>query len=303
VLLIHGVWSSAQTWDYFYPLVQLPGYDSRFNVTRLDYSATSAQGFGLNAAVVLPLVINAVQQFKVASSVAAVQADIVAHSMGGNVVRAFAAASYFRRAGNFLRGDVHKLITIDTPYAGSQLAANLLNSTPVCRAFWGGVLGRTVAGAVADLATGSGALAALQTAGLPFPVHAIAGAASSEQASAAESSAAMSVIELACWRLDPNLRLLGPTGTFEGVFGGASDLIVSQTSQQPTASLGIPSTLTNYPGIVHSVDSSLFTNGPDALSRGIANSQYTYFDSGNGQLVIELLNTSVQSTAFGPRQP
>ena len=110
VVLIHGIWSSEHTWDYFTPLVTVmpsgeptspPQYDSRFNVYRIDYSANNAAHVSQiesMAGGAFEQLTDALNNFKTAYSIcgrgdilppciAAVQADIVAHSMGGLVAR------------------------------------------------------------------------------------------------------------------------------------------------------------------------------------------------------------------------
>jgi hypothetical protein len=120
--------------------------------------------------------------------VADVQADVVAHSMGGVIIRTLAAppipsGSYtFYSNDNFGAGDIHKLITIDTPHLGTPVATQLLASSNQCVAnmltsFGESVIssqvidGAIVSGAVNDLSGDghggslSAALSALQTQG------------------------------------------------------------------------------------------------------------------------------------------
>jgi triacylglycerol esterase/lipase EstA (alpha/beta hydrolase family) len=61
-------------------------------------------------------------------TVASIQADIVAHSMGGIITRYFAAFLFFLNDVSFPtfgQGPVHKLITIDIPHFGTPLATQL----------------------------------------------------------------------------------------------------------------------------------------------------------------------------------
>jgi pimeloyl-ACP methyl ester carboxylesterase len=58
--------------------------------------------------------------------IAATQADVIGHSMGGLLARVYASQKYnpqYRRAENFNRGDISRLITICTPHHGTELPA------------------------------------------------------------------------------------------------------------------------------------------------------------------------------------
>jgi triacylglycerol esterase/lipase EstA (alpha/beta hydrolase family) len=54
-------------------------------------------------------------------SVAAVQADVVAHSMGGDVARTMPTLATFTGQSTYGLGPVHKLITIGTPHRGNSV--------------------------------------------------------------------------------------------------------------------------------------------------------------------------------------
>ena len=303
VALVHGLWSPPSARDFLSPLVDANSmtYDSRFSVTRLNYAATNAQGFTPNATLVLQQLDDFINIFKTGSfgfSVAAVQADIVAHSMGGDIIRTFATLPRFLRLDNYASGDVHKLISIDTPYTGSPFASNLLASNGFCKAKFKDFGRNTAGGAISDLAGGSPILkTTLAQPTVGISAHAIAGGASLPQTQAAEINASFLGLNIACPSLLSN-------GHFQGVFGGPSDLIVSQSSQSGTGvtvtggSLPLPTDV--VPGIIHAADPQIFPLGPDALSRGvdIANKAIVFSDSGNGQRVIDLLNSSVLSNAF-----
>ncbi|GEM_PF-5888278 len=56
---------------------------------------------------------------------AATQADVIGHSMGGLLARVYASDQYnptYERLENFNQGDIHRLITLNTPHHGSELA-------------------------------------------------------------------------------------------------------------------------------------------------------------------------------------
>lgn len=145
IVLVHGLWSDASTWSDFTPLLG----DPRFSIFRANYGSlvqtaanttpsgggssisANALGFAFNARYVAPQIDSSVNSFKTGRNpanipVADVQADIVAHSMGGNITRTMPLMPGFASATTFARGDVHKLITIDTPHLGSPLAIDIL---------------------------------------------------------------------------------------------------------------------------------------------------------------------------------
>ena len=115
----------------------------------LQSAKANALGFQFNAPGVLRQIIGWIDAFKAGANtqdipVAAVQADIVAHSMGGDIVRTLPlqppqqgafqvdAPESFLSSPNFDQGLIHKLIAIDTPHFGSVLATKLLNGQNNC---------------------------------------------------------------------------------------------------------------------------------------------------------------------------
>jgi PGAP1-like protein len=110
---------------------------------------------------------NFIVNYGILNNVGAVQADVVAHSMGGDIARTMAGLSAFTSQNNYGLGSVHKQITIGTPHTGTQLAFDLLpgpagDPNACVRNAWnrfGGdvssmtatVNGSTVDGAVGDL--------------------------------------------------------------------------------------------------------------------------------------------------------
>lgn len=224
---------------------------------------------------------NDLAQFKSEKNVAAVQFDIVGHSMGGLVTRAFALQKSYLSDANYHEGIVHKLITIDTPHEGSAFAQRLEESNLICRSLWPYKVGQ----AVMDLIPGSSLLTKLTSSGKQLLMaHAIVGAASPDQASVALSNWNLAD-SLAC----PNLL---PADGFVGVFNGeASDLIVSVSSQSSTAVGFSLDSITTTSSVIHALDTTLFTLGPDALNRLLQGNTFRRADGSNPQEVIRLLNT------------
>lgn len=145
LVLVHGLWSDPATWNDFTPLLG----DPRFSIFRANYGSltepiasaipsgagssvsANALGFEFNARYVAPQIDSFVNSFKRGRNpagipVSDVQADIVAHSMGGNITRTMPVMQGFASDTTFARGNVHKLITIDTPHLGSPVAIDIL---------------------------------------------------------------------------------------------------------------------------------------------------------------------------------
>ena len=329
LVLIHGLWASASSWDDFTPLIN----DPRWFISRADYSTiiggqiksysppvpswakssiasspSSALGFAYNAPTVLLQIYNFINSFKNGTNpanvpVAGVQADIVAHSMGGDITRTLPSITQFYHPITFTLGFVHKVITIGTPHWGSPLATMLLTSSNECVR---GVLatngspsftsvtfknGTKTSGGVADLqgdGFGGGLSAALQKLQNPIP-HAlptalIQGLESQSQLDGLNSSSAAQAIRLLCFT-DPLAKDLTSSG-WPKIFGQESDSIVPALSA--VAGLSI---FTVANGVIHSQSSEELGFGPPAE-----------LDAAGGipDTVIDLLNTPVNSSTYVP---
>jgi len=184
LLLVHGIWSDATTWTM--PL----GRDARWsnNMMSANYGTTHAASYATNTPLVefqLRDLIRSVRRgFRVPSGqtgIAVTQVDVVAHSMGGVLAR----RTWELRDDNYRAGDIHKLITLDSPHFGSA-AADTLESLRtsflnidlpeydfIAALMLGGGWDIT-GGAVEDLATTSQATRSLPATDIPS--HAIVGA-------------------------------------------------------------------------------------------------------------------------------
>jgi triacylglycerol esterase/lipase EstA (alpha/beta hydrolase family) len=60
-------------------------------------------------------------------SIAATQVDVVGHSMGGLMARGYTQQQDYKNPHNYMKGYIHRLITIGTPHFGGQLAGPLYN--------------------------------------------------------------------------------------------------------------------------------------------------------------------------------
>jgi pimeloyl-ACP methyl ester carboxylesterase len=114
LMLIHGIWSKPDAWSGSW---SNPGTETSL----ADYHKTNASSFSVNSPSVEGFVADALELAR-NDGYAATQADVVGHSMGGILTRLYVASSDFERVDNFNAGDVHRLVTLDTPHFGTSLA-------------------------------------------------------------------------------------------------------------------------------------------------------------------------------------
>lgn len=316
VVLVHGLWESLSDWNTFTPLVN----DSNFFIKRANYNfsitgitdstpdfppdilaktTTNALGFTFNASFVLGQIIGFIDDFKSSQQVAAIQADLVGHSMGGNVARNLPLIPGFFSDKTFGKGTIHKIVTIGTPHLGTPLATQLLKNANSCvrdqlaanenisfrsvsfqgRTFDGGVFeleGDGVGGAL------SRALRSLQQSGSRLlPTAMVAGVMSQAQLNGlSDLFSAATFIRLRCAG-DPLANSLNfqdwPT-----IFGQDSDAIVPLTSQ--------------LNGLFGSRFTAVHSSGTVRLG---FRPPHEYEEASNISLeVIKLLNASLTSGSF-----
>ena len=328
VVLVHGLWGTPSDFDNFTPFLS----DPRFAIQRANFSFNighqivastpwyfdtdaadaNSLGFSYNAQQITSQVDNFINAFKAGANpagiaVASVQADIVGHSMGGNITRTLPLEPYFASDTTFARGDVHKLITIDTPHLGSPLATQLLLDDNACVADTLAVAGLftfqsvalysrilTFSGAMGDLSgngTGaslSAALAALQadsTAPIytpEIPTAFIAGNMNQQQLDGLEHPGIfVDLLRDACFddTLAKDLTVSGwPT-----VVSKASDAIVPLTSQVNNLAGIIAAAAIHSPGA-----EDLGFLAPSALDAATPNPDRT----------VDLLNTPLTDPTY-----
>ena len=150
VVLVHGLWGSAASFDTFTPLITDAIFDVNYATydnaitgitsTTPSYSKSAAieansLGFAYNAPSVLLQINNFIANYRTSANLAAVKADVVAHSMGGDVSRTMLLLPNFLSNPTFPTfgaGPINKLITIATPHLGTPVAALLLASNNAC---------------------------------------------------------------------------------------------------------------------------------------------------------------------------
>jgi pimeloyl-ACP methyl ester carboxylesterase len=317
VVLIHGLWGNASSFNNFTPLTT----STIFSVNRAVYSntitgitsttpsfsssvtsaiAANSLGFAYNAPGVLSQINNFISSYRTSANVAAVQADVVSHSMGGDISRTMVLLSTFLAGNTFGAGPINKLITISTPHLGTPVAADLLASNNACArnvlASDGDVAlqsitfsGTTTDGAVLDL-EGNGFGSSLSTAltnlkpaaSQPFHTAYIAGVATSTNLKG-----------LSCIFCNAEaLRLICSGNPL------ASDLTASKWptiyGQNNDTIVPVDSSLNNltglsYSGVIHTAAlETLNFNGPSVLDPA----------SGISSEVINLLNEAPTGTDF-----
>jgi pimeloyl-ACP methyl ester carboxylesterase len=174
VVLIHGLWSSAATWTF--PLAS----DGRFSTTIADYEQTNASLFSTNLQVPFTFIQEGLARLR-NQGIAATQADLGGHSMGGILSRNHIRRPNYRRPQNYDEGDVHKLVTLNTPHTGSPLANVLVFIRDALPDFLGEPLVEKLRdagfaldeGAVDNLQKGSGAILSIPQTRVPS--HALVG--------------------------------------------------------------------------------------------------------------------------------
>lgn len=172
VVLVHGLNSSGREFNRMAShLISSGKYVSR-QIAIADYSATNKAAFRTNGLVPLRSIYDLIAKHR-SAGIAMGRADLIGHSMGGILSR----LSQLSPAN---KDNIHRIITLNTPHAGTQLAnfardttSNLRNS--LCSALSN--IGFDLCGVPAseDLSVRSQALLSLNgsTPKYPVPVHAI----------------------------------------------------------------------------------------------------------------------------------
>ena len=344
VMLIHGLWSNYNaTWANFTPLVN----DSRFQIEIGEYGKSiggqivwsdpsyafpvfptqAALGLEFNAPGLFGTLQDALDRFRQGVNkglvpVAAIQADIVAHSMGGLMARRL--ASYGFLDNNTLgAGIIHKLVTIDTPHLGTPLASALQDDTNTCvrnvLAGIGNVTYRKVQlftdmywGAVADLAGDgkpggalSNALQNLQgSAHAPIPTAMIAGVVGFTNLDGLSTSLITATLRRICNTNPLAAKLTKATWallfTADGI-SGDNDGVVGKTSQlngvQAIQGLLFDESV-NGQGYIHSSGVAGLGFNPPTVLDGAADPSCAEPTSSVACRVIGLLDTAVTSSVF-----
>jgi triacylglycerol esterase/lipase EstA (alpha/beta hydrolase family) len=134
VVLVHGLWmNSDNTWiaadftktsftkilDKYGFTYAFADYEQHNSETFDPYAIKTIGNYGIDS---IRNTINHILNMYHYFSIAASQVDIVAHSMGGLMARGFVQQRDYKRKDNFMKGSIHRLITIGTPHFGGPLS-------------------------------------------------------------------------------------------------------------------------------------------------------------------------------------
>jgi pimeloyl-ACP methyl ester carboxylesterase len=234
VVLLHGFSSSRSMWEEGGWLDTLKG--KGFVTASADYQQSNLESMQ-TATVVLQSTILSVLKHLKNDGIAAAQADVVGHSMGGLIARELSLSdARFKAPGNANRGMIHRLVSIGTPHLGTPVAAMIASVRDGGTAFFlRGLLEAFSAslgipfGAVDDMIPGSPAMTRLESSALP--THAIAGITTVSNATGNWISKLYNTLSL------------GRFIAADAIFGEANDLVVGESSQRggriSTATAGV----------------------------------------------------------------
>jgi len=323
VILIHGLWSSAidawanfiptggnqnllwnnlpngglMTVDYKQPLSStIASTDPPYKQSIVDKITRNAMGFDYNVPFVLDNIRTFLGSFRSSLNVAVGQADVVAHSMGGDIARTMPKASsqwtFFDDA-TYQKGPIHKLITIGTPHLGTPLADDLLSASNNCvrrqLAEQGSISLNSIT--FSDTTVASGAVADLRAGvsiSIPFPIAYVAGATLPNNLAGLDCGGLCNAQQLRLWC---GLRAANPLANaltsqnWSNLFGEANDGIVPLGSQLNATS----NLLLTFSGVIHSPGiEALGFNSPSELDSA----------SGIPDKIMDLLNEATDSVDF-----
>jgi pimeloyl-ACP methyl ester carboxylesterase len=260
VMLVHGLWETEGDWANFPLPSSRDCTDSGQHYTcRIDYSDKNSDNLAVIAPIVGLQIRDKILQFRSDKSVAAIQANVIGHSMGGLVPRVlplcgttFKDCSFsYLASTNFNAGDIGRLITIGTPHQGSPLADHLWQNrdTKCCPIFCSTLgshfadRGSPIGPGVENLQPASGALSGLNSTASPFPISFFVGVATANDEQLFNNGLIDAVRSCS--------KSIIPADVRTGVFGQDSDLIVSVASQRYGLSEGANGTV-KYTPTVHS---------------------------------------------------
>jgi pimeloyl-ACP methyl ester carboxylesterase len=153
-VLVHGVWmNSGTTWiqTSFAKCLANNGFYYAF----ADYEAHNSETFdpcdkefgnyGIDS---IRNTIDKALQDHHHFLIAASQVDIIAHSMGGLMARGFVQQLDYKKGENYMKGSIHRLITIGTPHFGGPLSRFLYDRSDYWYFFYDGKPNRCRTGKV-----------------------------------------------------------------------------------------------------------------------------------------------------------
>ena len=140
--MIHGLWETPAVWtqDKFLQKLTNAHIDvtsadyGKYNATTFDPANKTFGNYGINAT---RYAIHSALNKSHDQSIAASQVDVVAHSIGGLIARGFVQQPDYNNSTNYMKGYIHRLITIGTPHFGAPLSKFLYDnrSYSYCQSF------------------------------------------------------------------------------------------------------------------------------------------------------------------------
>lgn len=132
VVFVHGFLGNSKQFDNYLGIIDDGKWDDRRS--RLDYSFTHGESLAVNCVALARHIDSRRGRYFAEDGIVVGQFDLVAHSMGGVILRYYAQSgdgasgdgSYrYLYADNLGRGDFHKILFHNTPHAGTPLARSI----------------------------------------------------------------------------------------------------------------------------------------------------------------------------------
>ena len=297
LLLIHGIWSDAAATGFtpgsngfydwiqkMYPVKPVP----------VDYGPYSANAF--NDRLIQNIMLQSVKDAlanAARSGVAARTVDVVAHSMGGLVARAFMTAnSNSALSPIFLPNPIHNLITMGTPHEGTSLAVKLdtlpsprdIPPDPLLASWCSPITGCTLQQLFANMGKPTG----LGTQSLEPNANQLQSLSPNNQFAAIVGQAAISPQSCTETLLDVIVNDFFPGQSISSILGNRyNDTVVSAASQSPN-SAGRTDSITISP-LVHAT-APLCSDTDEPHSWEVWEQAYYWLTGGTG--VVTGINTA-----------
>ncbi|HNX78557.1 MAG TPA: T9SS type A sorting domain-containing protein [Prolixibacteraceae bacterium] len=137
VILVHGLWSDRIPFLKMRDELVADNYYPATLIYPVDYHKWSGSSLQTNARIVpdhIRVMLNICRYYHFSAG----GVDVVGHSMGGLISRLYIQSAEYPH-----RNDIHKLITINTPHSGTQLA-NFLISTDNAASLAGRLVGEII---------------------------------------------------------------------------------------------------------------------------------------------------------------